>query len=50
MSDLTRQDKLDIAAATALTLVSWVAFWLFGFEAAVRETFAGFRVDSPPAS
>lgn len=31
MSELTRQEKLDIAAATALTLVSWVAFWLFGF-------------------
>jgi hypothetical protein len=31
MSDLTGQEKRDIAAATALTLVSWVAFWLFGF-------------------
>ena len=34
MSDLTRQEKLDIAAATALTVVSWVAFFLFGFAVA----------------
>jgi len=31
MSDFTREEKRDIAAATLLTVVSWICFWLFGF-------------------
>ena len=34
MSELTRQEKRDIIAATGLLLLSWAAFFSFGFAVA----------------